>query len=297
MTSKKQKKVEDNDKMQESDDNASDSDDGSTDSEAVGENEEIQVDFEGRNPQDGDFDGIQQLLKQLLLKAHVSISELANIIISQDYIGSVIKQSWDEEMSAADDEEDDDDDENVVFGITTAINLTSRRETHCIQQIKNFILEKAEKNASDATVKLVKNILTNDSISTGFVINERYVNIPVQISVPMLENLCKEVKRAVDKNKPYNFSYYIMILKFHRREAAKGHSQEDFYSNQEEELFLKESLANFEYSVKNEADSGLDGKWKEEDEELTPYRKVVIIDGKKFPQIVESINSYINGIN
>jgi protein BCP1 len=256
--------------------------------------QEIQVDFEGRNPTDGDFDGIKQLLKQLLLKAQVNISELANVVISQDYIGSVMKQSWDEEMVQDD---DDDEDENVVFGITTAINLTSRRETKCIQELKAMLLERASKNGTDELVKLIKNVLTNDSITTGFVLNERYINIPVQISVPMLEGLCKEVKRAVEKNKPYNFSYYIMILKFHRKEADKGKPQEDFYSNQEEELFLKESLASFEYSVKSEADSGLDGKWKEEDEELTPFRKVVIIDGKKFPQIVESINSYINGAN
>lgn len=250
------------------------------------------MDFEGRNPIDSDFDGIRQLLRQLLLKAHVNLTEFANIIISQNYVGSVIKQCWDEEMA---DDEDDDDDANVVFGITTVLNLTSRKETECVQQLKAMILERAEKTSTDATLKLLRDILTNDARTTGFLVNERYINIPSQISVPMLENLCKEIKRAHEKNMPYNFSYYVMILKFHRKEAKKGKPAEDLFSNPEEELFMQESLASFEYSVASEQDTGLGGKWREDDEEMMPFRKVIVIDGKKLPEIVEQINGFIHG--
>lgn len=51
----------------------------------------IQVDFEGRNPVDADFHGIKQLLQQLFLKAHINLSELADLIIGQNYVGSVVK--------------------------------------------------------------------------------------------------------------------------------------------------------------------------------------------------------------
>lgn len=249
------------------------------------------MDFEGRNPIDSDFDGIKQLLHQLFLKAHINLTDFANIVISQNYIGSVIKQAWDEEMDGS----DDDEDENVVFGITTVINLTSRKESECVQQIKTMILERAEKSSADATLKFLRDILTNDDRTTGFLVNERYINIPSQISVPMLDNLCKEIKRAVEKEKPYNFSYYVMILKFHRKEAKKGKPAEDIFSNPEEELFLQEALDSFEYSVQAEADSGLSGKWREDDEELTPYRKVVILDGKNLPSIIDSVGDFIRG--
>jgi hypothetical protein len=53
--------------------------------------QKIQVDFEGRNPTDADFHGIKQLLQQLFLKAHVNLSELADVIIGQNYVGSVVK--------------------------------------------------------------------------------------------------------------------------------------------------------------------------------------------------------------
>lgn len=193
------------------------------------------------------------------------------------------------------DDEDDDDDPNVVFGITSVLNLTSRKETECVQQLKAMILERAEKSSTDATLKLLRDALTNEARFTGFLINERYINIPSQISVPMLESLCKEIKRAAEKNMPYTFSYFVMILKFHRREAKKGKPAEDVFSNPEEELFLQESLASFEYSVHTEMDTGLTGKWREDDEELTPFRKVIVLDGKKLQSIVESINGFIHG--
>jgi hypothetical protein len=53
--------------------------------------QKIQVDFEGRSPVDADFHGIKQLLQQLFLKAHINLSELADLIIGQNYVGSVVK--------------------------------------------------------------------------------------------------------------------------------------------------------------------------------------------------------------
>lgn len=227
----------------------------------------------------------------MLLKAHINTTELANFIISQDNVGSVIKQSWDEEME----DEDDDEDPNVVFGITTVLNLTSHKDAESVKELKKMILERAEKGATDATLKLLRDILTNDARNTGFLINERYINIPPLISVPMLENLCKEIKRAKEKNLPFDFGYLVMILKFHRKEAKKGKPVEDIYSNSEEELFVQESLASFEYSVLAESDTGLSGKWREDDEELTPFRKVVVLDGKNLSTVVDSISGFIHG--
>jgi protein BCP1 len=191
--------------------------------------------------------------------------------------------------------DDEDDDPNVVFGVTTVINLTSRKESEFVQNVKSIILERAEKSSTDATLKMLRDILTNDERTTGLLVNERYINIPPQISVPMLENLCKEINRANEKKMPYNFAYYIMILKFHRKEAKKGNQAEDFFSNPEEELFSRESLASFDYSVKSDCDTGLSGKWRENDEELMPFRRVIIIDGKKLPGIVEQVNGFIHG--
>lgn len=191
--------------------------------------------------------------------------------------------------------EDEDDDINVVFGLTSVINLTSRKDIECVQQIKSIILDRAEKLATDSTLKMLRDIFSNVDRPTGFLINERFINIPTQICVPMMENLCKEIKRASEKKMPYNFDYIVMIVKIQRLESKKGKPTEDFYSNPEEEFFVAQSLASFEYCVKSEIDGGLSGKWREEDEETVPFRKVIIIDGKKFPNIVEGLNAFIQG--
>ncbi|CRL05935.1 CLUMA_CG019139, isoform A [Clunio marinus] len=225
MSSNKKKHTIESENMQDSDEDFSGDEDSNEDEQVSAGNEEIQVEFEGRNPIDSDSDGIKLLLRQLFLKAHINLTDFTNIIISQNYIGSVIKQSWDEEMDD-DDDDDNDDDSNVVFGVTTVLNMSSRKDSESIQQLKSLILERAEKYSTDATLKLLRDILTNDA---------------------------------------------------------------------QEELFVQESLASFEYSVQSEADTGLSGKWREDDEELTPFRKVIVIDGQKLPSIVESINGFIHG--
>lgn len=45
--------------------------------------QELQADFEGRNPEDCDFHGIKQLLRQLFLKSDVDLGGLAEIIICE----------------------------------------------------------------------------------------------------------------------------------------------------------------------------------------------------------------------
>ncbi|XP_063050197.1 protein BCCIP homolog, partial [Engraulis encrasicolus] len=83
-------------------------------------NEEVVVDFEAHTISDNDFNGIKKLLHQLFLKAHLNTSELTDIIIQQNHIGSVIRQA---EVP----EDSDDEDPDEVFGFISMINLTERK--------------------------------------------------------------------------------------------------------------------------------------------------------------------------
>jgi len=53
--------------------------------------QQIQVDFEGRSAEEGDFHGVKQLLRQLFLKAPIDLSQLTDFLINQKSIGSVVK--------------------------------------------------------------------------------------------------------------------------------------------------------------------------------------------------------------
>ena len=84
---------------------------------------EIQVDFEARSPQECDFHGIVNLLRQMMRSAagsntsSVNVSDLADHIIAQRNVGSVITQSHDD----MDDEDDSDEEqENNANGANNA---------------------------------------------------------------------------------------------------------------------------------------------------------------------------------
>ncbi|KAJ9588684.1 hypothetical protein L9F63_018016, partial [Diploptera punctata] len=280
--------------------NSESSDDSSEENdvkEYVGQ-EKIQVEFEGRNPTDEDFHGIKQLLQQLFLKAHINLSELADIIIGQNYVGSVVKQSEVE----GDDSDEEDDNVNDVFGITSVVNLTEKQNLECVQQLRCLLLELCSEHATDQANTLIRSILGDDSQSIGLLINERIVNIPAQISVPLLESLSKEMKRACEKKMPYDFTYLVIICKLYKSEKKQSKKKkkkqqqkqgndepEILWSNPEEELIDQEADCRFEFCVKNDSDTGLAGQWMEDDAEMSPYRRVLLIKANKLEPLIEKI--------
>lgn len=200
-----------------------------------------------------------------------------------------MKQTYDDENMENEDEEDDDDDvDNVVFGITSVINMTSRKTEPAVKTLETLLVSKCKECKN---TKEIEALLQGNQKSIGFLINERYVNIPAPVSVPLFENLHKEIIRAVEKKKDFEFDYFFMIIKLHRNAVNK----DEFYVNPEEELFEQKSIYKYEYSVASESDTGLTGKWKEEDEQLEPIRRVVVLEGNKFNEIIQSISGFLTG--
>lgn len=207
-------------------------------------------------------------------------------------------------QSFVDESSDDDDDDNpefdstgTIFGITTAVNISKSFASGCIDGLRKYLLTKCDQFAAPDVRDLFKGVLNDESKRAGFLINERFVNIPPQISVPLLENLNKEVNRAAVKQDKFNFTHYVMLVKFHRKDPKKckdAATIEDVYSNGEEEILCEQCDASFEYSVQSETDSALSGHWLEGDSTLIPFRKVVLFESNKLLPIIESIKQVIN---
>ncbi|XP_077299938.1 protein BCCIP homolog [Arctopsyche grandis] len=254
--------------------------------------QEIQVDFEGRTPQDSDFHGIKMLLQQLLLKAHINLSEFSNLIIGNNYIGSVIKQS--DDMDEVDEEPDTSDD---VFGITTLVPLDQKQTVGCVHQLRQLLTDFAEDHANDQMKKLIQRVLNSNS---ALLLNERLVNIPAQISAPLFESLREELHKALDRRIMTQFDYFVMICKIYKQElpknqrANKNDNTTLLWSNSEEEVVCAEAVDFFEFSVQTESDLGFTGDWLEEDNTMMPFRRVLIIDGKKMDNIVNAIKSHVS---
>lgn len=196
-------------------------------------------------------------------------------------------------MTQCEDDEDEDEDDdmvdsNMVFGITTAINL-NKPEVGCINQLRNLIVQKAKESATIEVHERFKNVFDNASNVVGFLLNERYVNIPPQIAVPLMESLVKEIDRANRKKMPFQFTHYAMLLKFYKRKTkkSKGPNSKTIteYSNAEEEIFAENACIDFEFAAQTENEpASID---------VVPFRKVVVFEAAKLPQIIQSIKSLI----
>lgn len=265
---------------------------------------------------DCDYDGIKQLLHQLFLNAKIDLNELSEVIISQNTIGSVLWQCIDdpavpepkadkkEEGAAMEEESDDDDDEDndTIFGVTSVLNLSNPQKKGSLKQLRSYLIEKCDKEVAEK----LKAILEDESKPTGFILNERFINIPPQIAVPMLENLQKEMQRAVAKKMPFKFAQYLMLVKFYRSEVKqkKPNSKKDeknrnkqpvvHFSNPEEEIFDKDLMLSYEFSVAGDTDTGLTGNWLEADKALQPYRRVIMFDANNLTTMIDQIKEFID---
>lgn len=254
----------------------------------------INVEFEGRNPESSDFHSVKQLLQQLFLKAQVNLSDMASLLVNQHNIGSVIKQVFDDEDE---NDEDDDVDSNQVFGITTIINM-AEKNNECVEQLHKLMLDLSKQHGENNTSTFISDLLGDDNKPVALLINERYVNIPPPISVPLLQSISKELTKMKTKNPETDFTYFIMICKLYKLKQTKKnkntHEEQIIWSNAEEEIFDEEAEYKFEFCVQNEKGSGLAGSWNEGDSEMIPYRRVLLLPAKKLDSIINKIHTLLN---
>ncbi|KAM9133169.1 BRCA2 and CDKN1A-interacting protein [Pangshura tecta] len=260
--------------------------------------EEVNVEFEAHSMSDSDCDGIKKLLHQLFLKAPVNTTELTDILIQQNHIGSVIKQAEVQEES------DDEDEEDEVFGFISLLNLTERKGTQCAEQIKELILSLCEKNCDQSMVEQLDKLLNDTTKPVGFLLNERFINVPPQIALPMHQQLQKELAETQRTNKPCGKCYYYLLISKTFAETAKRSSkkrgestqqrEELMFANAEEEFFYEKALLKFSYSVQEESDTCLGGRWSFDDVPMKPLRTVMLIPSDRMNAIMDKLKEYLS---
>ncbi|ESP00429.1 hypothetical protein LOTGIDRAFT_140700 [Lottia gigantea] len=255
--------------------------------------QQMEVEFEARMPQDSDFHGIKTLLQQLFLKANVNLSELTNTIISQNYIGNAIKQLNDDDED--DDSENGFDDGDPVFGIMSAINLTERQnDLACVREIISWLSEKCESAGEDG--RKIFEVLNNKECHVGLLISERFLNIPIEIAAPSYESLRKDMTKANKKNMNYNFGYYVLISKCYRARVEGGDSllnNQMFYSNPEDEILNEVSIVSVSFSVAKERDNIVGGSWDDDDDSMEAMRSVMVFTADKYDSIIQTLKTQL----
>jgi len=244
--------------------------------------EELQVEFEARAPDEDDFHGIKLLIKQLFCRnANVNVSKITETILSQRYIGSVIKTVQADE----DDLEDDMADDDHIYAISTVLNLAKKEES--VDGLKKFLLDQTRAGGDRQVLQYVTELLNKN---VGFLLNERYVNIPAQVTVPLLETLVTEMRKATERNLPFNFSHYIMISKLFKTKTDSSLDQQAVvFSNPEEELIVAESELCIDYDVSGETDNDVGVEF--EGVEMTPWRRIVVFSADKLEDIIKNVRT------
>ncbi|KFP17855.1 BRCA2 and CDKN1A-interacting protein, partial [Egretta garzetta] len=246
---------------------------------------EVNIEFEAHSISDNDYNGIKKLLQQLFLKAPVNTAELTDILIQQNHIGSIIKQAEVQEDSS-----DDDDDDDEVFGFISFLNLTERKGTQCAEQIKELILSRCEKSCEQHVVEQLSKLLNDNTKPVGLLLSERFINVPPQIALPMHQQLQKELTEAQRTNKPCGKCHYYLLISKTFTEAT----EELMFANAEEEFFYEKALLKFSYSVQEESDTCLGGRWSFDDVPMKPLRTVMIVPADGISVIMDKLKDYLS---
>ncbi|XP_073934187.1 BRCA2 and CDKN1A-interacting protein isoform X3 [Castor canadensis] len=229
--------------------------------------EEVNIEFEAYSISDNDYDGIKKLLQQLFLKAPVNTAELTDLLIQQNHIGSVIKG------------------------------------TQCAEQIKELVLSFCEKNCEKSMVEQLDKLLNDTTKPVGFLLSERFINVPPQIALPMHQQLQKELAEAHKTNKPCGKCYFYLLISKTFVEAGRSNSKKRWnrqkkdvlmFANAEEEFFYEKAILEFSYSVQEDSDTCLGGRWSFDDVPMKPLRTVMLIPGDKMSEIMEKLKEHLS---
>ncbi|KAB1271474.1 BRCA2 and CDKN1A-interacting protein [Camelus dromedarius] len=312
---------EEDDEVEDEDEDDEDSDEEEDEDDEI-VNEEVNIEFEAHSISDNDYDGIKKLLQQLFLKAPVNTAELTDLLIQQNHIGSVIKQTDVSEDS------DDDVDEDEIFGFISLLNLTERKGTPCAEQVKELILRLCEKNCEKSLVEQLGKLLNDTTKPVGFLLSERFINVPPQVALPMHQQLqsfklqkysgvheelrigiaCalrlrKELAEAHKTNKPCGRCCFYLLISKTFVEAGKSNSKKKWsnqkkaelmFANAEEEFFYEKAILKFNYSVQEESDTCLGGRWSFDDVPMKPLRTVMLIPGDKMNEIMDKLKEHLS---
>ncbi|XP_032137873.1 BRCA2 and CDKN1A-interacting protein isoform X2 [Sapajus apella] len=261
------------------------------------EEDEVEDEEEDDDDSDGEEDEDDEVVDELFLKAPVNTAELTDLLIQQNHIGSVIKQTDVSEDS------DDDVDEDEIFGFISLLNLTERKGTQCAEQIKELILSFCEKNCEKSMVEQLDKLLNDTTKPVGLLLSERFINVPPQIALPMYQQLQKEVVEAHKTNKPCGkCCFYLLISKTFveegknnsKRKWSNQKKDELMFANAEEEFFYEKAILKFNYSVQEESDTCLGGRWSFDDIPMKPLRTVMLIPGDKMNEIMDKLKEYLS---
>lgn len=255
----------------------------------------VNVDFEWFNfDPDIDFHGVKSLLRQLfdVDATHFDISGLADLILSQNTIGSTVKV---------------DGKETDAYAFLTALNLREHAQKPAVASLTRYIVEKARTN--DALAPVVPPLLdgSNSSAQVGLVLSERLINMPTEIAPPMFRMLTEEITDAVEDKEPYEFSHYLVLSKIYREvepeaelrteerrgKKHKADASAVWHFHPEDEVLAKHAVAHGTYTYTDEGNGSAESKRAFQEMGIKPQGYLILIEAAKWKGAVEAVEQFV----
>ena len=252
------------------------------DGEKESEDGSLDLEFELVAPCESFFHSIKMLTQQMWDDQKFDVSGLSDALIAQQSLGSLPVTSLgfnlDEKYKDLSDGEFEKirikhNNERDVYGITTVINFSKREGKKFLEDIYGYIMFRAKKTLDKEKLKKFIGILNSKKI--GLFINERYLNLPIQLIPNLLKGLVDDIeftKQQDDIEDPtdYDFDYFLGVAKW---------SAADLYYKLEEEKFVENSSLSFKFSCKTK-------------EGTEQYKRVIyLLPYSKYKQLVTKIDS------
>jgi hypothetical protein len=222
------------------------------------EPEMIHVEFLFCDVHERFFHGMKTLLHRQSFHAPHS-SQLADLIIENEMIGTVLSTDLDssdditgsKKAKSASNQATQEDEANV-FGFASIINLTANHYSSCIQALKCLCLDRcpSEHKAEMETV-----LSGRTKRPAGFFFHERMVNVPLEITFVLHQQLVLDMDHAVDnangedERKNLDYGAFVRLAPcFKGDERASGGASGVVYKYFDDEVFA--TNAEFVYNFK-----------------------------------------------
>lgn len=250
--------------------------------------EEVEVNFESHPPIDEDIEGIVTLLKQTLLH-YIDCTSIARHLIEQKDITQVIALEAPSEDGANDDDEPDND----IYGVSSVLDITpcksgDDQSKDGLKQILKFLRDKCPDLKGLTESK--------DPLKLGFIVNERYINLPAQLALPFLSNLTKHIE-------DFHYTHLVFVAKIliksrstdtklPSKKSKSGKSSSDaeplIYVNAEEEILFEH--CEFHSDVEVSAHCDENATWfAGSDVKYIPHRRIIVLKQDKWKTILADL--------
>ncbi|CAL1158772.1 unnamed protein product [Cladocopium goreaui] len=188
-------------------------------------NETFEVEFEFFDPEEDDFHSVRDLLcSGTLGSLDLDFSSLANSIVDQVNIGTMVKSGVEEAQQTQTQEAASEEDDVTLCGMLTILNLKQFAEEAWCKTLLALLKLRLDKQLQQYILGPAQ---ASGKEQVGLIISERFVNLPLEV-IPAMHNVILEdiswscsTEYCPPEERPfYFFTHFICLARCHSLSAA-----------------------------------------------------------------------------